>query len=291
MVGLGTWQADTGIVGSAVQHAIKAGYRHIDCASVYKNEKEVGGALKAAVAGGSVARSDLWITSKLWCNSMTPARVREACLETLADLQLDFLDLYLIHWPVAFAWEPENESPMVPRDANGNIKYAEGVSLRDTWHALEALVDEGKIKHLGVSNFNAQILHDLLRYARHRPITNQVELNPSLPQVGLLNFCKQSGVILTAYCPLGHGNLLSDPGVQAIAEKEGCSAAQLLLKWGLQRGTVVIPKSVHHERIEENLAAASLKDISAEDMEAIAALPGRPRICNPKWYGASGVFE
>ena len=275
--GLGTWKSEPDVVYEAVKEAIKVGYRHIDCAAIYCNEEEVGRALSDVIAEGVVKREELWITSKLWNNSHAPEDVKAALEKTLSDLQLDYLDLYLIHWPVHQKKEvflPEGDDIFIPYD---------DIPIIDTWRAMEELVKKDKLKTIGVSNFNIPKLERLLNEAEIKPVMNQVEGHPYLQQPELLDYCRSQYVALTAYSPLGspdrpeqmkaddEQSLLENEVIVSVAERNGVSAGQVLIAWAVQRGTVVIPKSANAVRIAQNLEASEMT-LSEEDMADIAKL-------------------
>ena len=276
-LGLGTWKSEPGEVGAALREAIGAGYRHIDCAAIYMNEREVGQAIAEAIAEGDVRREDLWITSKLWnCNHLA-ADVRPGLEQTLADLGLDYLDLYLIHWPVAF--KPGVTFPRQP------VEYLspDEAPIAQTWAELENAVDDGLCRNIGLSNFSAAKCRAIVDGARIAPTVNQVELHPILAQPDLLASCADMGIHLTAHSPLGSGDRpdvmkrsdepqpMEHRVVHAIADRNQASPAQVLIAWAIQRGTSVIPKSVNPEHIRQNIDASdmTLSDIDMAEMNAL----------------------
>jgi alcohol dehydrogenase (NADP+) len=269
-IGLGTWLSKKNEVFDAVLAAIKIGYRHFDCAYIYGNETEIGRALNHAISIGLVKRTDLFITSKLWNSDHLPERVEIAIRKTILDLQLDYLDLYLIHWPIAFKTNHEQA-----KDATDLLSLEE-MPLTTTWLAMESVKKLGLTKHIGVSNFNIPKLELLINNSNIRPEVNQVELHPYFQQKGLLNYCKSQGIILTAYSPLGSRHLINtDAGITReeiiinIAAKHSCTPAQVLLSWGMQRDVAVIPKSINPVRILENFESLNviLDNIDIERIE------------------------
>lgn len=291
MLGLGTWKADEETVYNAVTEAVRAGYRHVDCAAIYGNEAGIGRALADLIREGVVTREDLWITSKLWNNAHKEADVRPALQRTLADLQLDSLDLYLIHWPVVF--RPDVTFP----ESDDEYLSLDEVPIVETWRALEACVDEGLTRNIGVSNFSARKLEDLLAQCRIRPAVNQVEGHPVLQQPALKAFCDEHGIAVTAYSPLGSSDrpaamqaedepdLMALAPIRDIAAAHNATPAQILLAWALNRGTATIPKSSNPGRLKENLAAADIV-LSEEEMERIRALDQHRRLLTGEiWKG------
>lgn len=276
-LGLGTWKSDPGEVYTAVREAIKIGYRHIDCAVIYGNEAEIGQAFSDAFSDGDVKREELWVTSKLWNNAHLKDDVRPALEQTLKDLQLDYLDLYLIHWPVAL-------KPGVgfPGSADDFLSLTE-IPTAVTWSAMEECAKAGLARHIGVSNFSVKKITELLAECNIRPEVNQIELHPFLQQNQMAEYCNKENIVLTAYSPLGstdrpaqfkapdEPSLFENPTIVAIAKSKGVSPAQVLIRWAIQRGTSVIPKSVNPGRMKQNLDAASM-ELSDEEMQKLAKL-------------------
>ncbi|EGD76485.1 aldo/keto reductase [Salpingoeca rosetta] len=290
-VGLGTWKAEKGKVGAAVKYAVtECGYRHLDCASNYLNEDEIGDALAELFESGAVKREDLWITGKLNNPYHHKEHVMPHLKKTLLDLRLDHLDLWLMHWPVAFKYLQE-----VTQAANpGAAKVDHSVSIRETWEAMEACVEAGLVKHIGLSNVPAIIVHDIMTYAKIKPAVIQNEMHPYCQQPALCEYARRLGIAMTAYSPLGTGSnhswtggdvLLQDPVLAAIAAKHGKTPAQVCIRWAVQRGTVVIPKSTHDHRIRQNIESVGF-ELDEEDMQKIAALDRNFHYLRPNdWYG------
>ncbi|WP_298248205.1 aldo/keto reductase [uncultured Christiangramia sp.] len=292
-IGLGTWKSEKGEVANAVKIALNNGYKHIDCAATYGNEAEVGEAFDEVFGKGDIKREDLWITSKLWNNDHKKEDVIPALKQTLKDLQLEYLDLYLIHWPVAF--KPDVSFPEKAED----FLSLEEVPLIETWKEMIKAKEQGLVKHIGVSNFSIEKLEELMNDTDHAPEMNQVELHPYLQQDKLLEFCSRNGINVTGYSPLGSGDrsdemkaddepsLLENPVINKIAKKHGASAGQILIKWSEQRGTAVIPKSTNEGRIKENLQSAGFQ-LDEDDLKQIADLDDHFRYVTGKFFEMEG---
>jgi len=278
VLGLGTWKSKPGEVEAAVKKALEVGYRHIDCAHAYGNEGEVGRALKFGMEKLKIPRKDLFITSKLWNTFHQPEDVEPAFSTSLKNLGLDYLDLYLIHWPIGFK-KPEDITVNMPKDAKGDLIY-DPVHPTETYLAVEKLVEKGLCKSIGLSNFNAAQIEDVLKRGKIFPVTNQVECHPYWPQDKLKKFCESKKIYLTAYSPLGSPDrpwaatgdpsLLEDSKLAEIAKKHNKSAAQILIRWQIQRGVIVIPKSVTPSRIVQNSEVFDF-ELTADDMKVISS--------------------
>jgi len=275
-LGLGTWQSPPGQVREAVRYAIvEQGYRHIDCAFIYGNEKEVGQALADVFNSTNLTRKDLFITSKVWNTYHSRARVTECCSKSLANLGLEYLDLYLIHWPSGY----QEGEELFPSNGQGGIAYTD-VDYIETWQGMEDCLNNGLVQSIGLSNFNSVQIERVLSNCTVKPMMLQVECHPYLNQKQLFEFCKARDVMLTAYSPLGSPArpaasikptdpiLLEDLRLKEIGKKHSKSAAQVLIRFQIQRGIVVIPKSVTKSRIAENIDVFDF-ELSDQEMETI----------------------
>jgi alcohol dehydrogenase (NADP+) len=268
LLGFGTLIPDAAATISATRDALDAGFRHFDCAERYRNEREVGEALQAGLAAGGIAREDIFVTTKLWNSNHRPARVAPAFEAILERLGLKYLDLYLIHTP--FAFQPGDEQD--PRDQNGNILYDTGVTLLDTWRAMESLVDRGRCRAIGLSDISLEKLLPIYESARIKPAVVQVEAHPYLPETELLEFCEKNDIVFLAFAPLGHGikpGPLEDQVITAIAARVGKTPAQVLLAWAAQRGTALLTTPRSAARARENFDISALPDDAFEQINQI----------------------
>jgi aldehyde reductase len=267
-LGFGTLIPDLTETRSATTNALRVGFRHLDCAERYRNERAVGESLAAEFATHAIAREDVFITTKLWNTNHRPERVEPAFAASCARLGISYVDLYLIHTP--FAFQPGDNYE--PRDQNGNIIYDNGVTLLETWRAMEKLVDAGKCRAIGLSDVVLENLVPLYEAARIKPAVVQVESHPYLPQTELLEFCKAKGIVLLAFAPLGHGirpGPLEDPAVLAIAKQTALTPAQVLLAWGIQRGTAVLTTAKTLERARENYNLSEIPEAAVDEINRI----------------------
>jgi alcohol dehydrogenase (NADP+) len=285
-IGFGTLIPDPDVTRSATRDALKAGYRHFDCAERYRNEREVGEALQAGLAAEGIARDELFVTTKLWNSNHRPERVEPAFDESLERLRIDYLDLYLMHTPFAFQAGDEQD----PRDKNGDIIYDEGVTLLDTWQAMETLVDGGKCRAIGLSDIGLDDLRPLCEQARIKPAVVQVEAHPYLPETELLDFCKTNGIVFLAFAPLGHGikpGPLDDEIIGSIAARLGRTTAQVLLAWAVQRGTALLTTPKSMSRAQENFDVTALPE---DAFDAINQIQTRMRFNEVVKTGSPGFI-
>jgi diketogulonate reductase-like aldo/keto reductase len=267
-LGFGTLIPDGATTLRATREALEAGYRHFDCAERYRNEREVGEALRTGLANGGIAREDIFVTTKLWNSNHRPERVEAAFEGSRERLGVEFLDLYLIHTP--FAFQPGDEQD--PRDQNGAVIYDKSVTLHDTWSAMERLVDQGKCRSIGLSDIGLDQLRGLYEAARIKPAVVQVEAHPYLPETELLEFCKENQIVFLAFAPLGHGirpGPLEDPVITRIAARIGKTPAQVLLAWAIQRGGALLTTPKTAERARENLDVSALPADAFDEINRI----------------------
>lgn len=285
-LGLGTWLSKQGEVAKAVSCALSVGYHHIDCAHVYGNEKEVGEGLKNSFTSNIISRDNVFVTSKLWNTDHHPDDVLPAIKNTLNNLGLQYLDLYLIHWPHNFA---RGKDPF-PKHENGTINYGDLVSITDTWKAMEQCVRLGLTRHIGLSNFNHKQIDEILQACSIKPAVLQCESHPYFTQKKLIGHAKSKGIVFTSYSPLGAPKrpwakadepiLLNDPKLKAIADKKNATVAQLLIRYQIERGNVVIPKSVTPKRIQSNMEVWHF-NLTNDDMKQIESFNRNWRACLP----------
>ena len=293
VLGLGTWKMSDGTAYSAVKTAIENGYRHIDCAWIYENEADVGRALKECLDAGIVKREELWVTSKLWNDRHRAEHVQAALKESLNNLQLDYLDLYLIHWPVA------QQFGVARPESGDQFESLQNVPLVETWNAMQQCTAAGLCRNVGVSNFSQKKIAHLIEATGKAPAANQVESHPFLQQKGLFDYCQENKIAFTAYSPLGSGDrpdgmkqenepsLFDNEVLKEIGQQHELSAAQVMLAWAVNRGTIPIPKSANAQRQQENLAAAST-NLSGEQMQAIAQVDKQHRFVDGTFWEVEG---
>jgi aldehyde reductase len=272
-LGFGTLIPDATETRNATRTALEAGFRHFDCSERYRNEEQVGQAIREAIQAGWINRNELFITTKLWNNNHRPERVQPAIESSRDRLKLEYIDLYLMHTPYAF--RPGDDQD--PRDQNGNVIYDEGVTLMDTWRAMENLVDRGLCKAIGLSDVSLDQVREVFEQARIKPSVVQVESHPYLPQTEILDFCHTNGLALLAFAPLGHGikpGVLEDPVIRAIAQRVNKTPAQVLLAWAIQRGAAVLTTPKTPDRAKENF---DISVLPVDAMEQINAIQTRQR--------------
>jgi len=258
-LGFGTLIPGATETRNATRTALEAGFRHLDCAERYRNEEQVGEAIQQAIQADLLTRQDLFITTKLWNNNHRPERVQPAFESSCDRLQLDYIDLYLIHTP--FAFQPGDEQD--PRDEHGQVVHDSGVTLVETWRALEDLVDGGRCKSIGLSDVTLERLKEIVAVSRIKPAAVQVESHPYLPEWHLLDFCREHGIVVQAFAPLGHAmepRVVDDPVITSIAQRNHKTPAQVALAWAVQRGTAFLTTSTSPRHIRENFEISALPE-------------------------------
>jgi len=272
-LGFGTLIPNAAETRKATTTALGAGFRHFDCSERYRNEEDVGHSFREAIQAGWIQRGDLFITTKLWNNNHRPERVQPAIESSCKRLQVEYIDLYLMHTPYAF--RPGDDQD--PRDENDNVIYDEGITLMDTWRAMEDLVDRGLCTAIGLSDVSLEQLRQVTDQARIKPSVVQLESHPYLPETEILDFCNLNGLVMLAFAPLGHGikpGVLADPVVLAIANRVNKTPAQVLLAWAVQRGTAILTTPKNFDRAKENFNISALP---ADAMDQINAIQTRQR--------------
>ncbi|XP_062076928.1 NADP-dependent D-sorbitol-6-phosphate dehydrogenase-like [Humulus lupulus] len=296
IVGLGVWRMEGKAIRDLIINSIKLGYRHLDCAADYRNETEVGEALSEAFQTGLVKREELFITTKLW--NSDHGHVLEACKDSLKKLQLDYLDLYLVHFPVATKHTGVGTTDSAV-DADGVLEIDTTISLETTWHAMEELVSMGLVRSIGISNYDIFLTRDCLAYSKIKPAVNQIETHPYFQRDCLVKFCQKHGICVTAHTPLGGAtantewfgsiSCLDDPVLQDLAKKYNKTVAQIVLRWGIQRNTIVIPKTSKVERLKENFQVFDF-ELAKEDMDLIKTVDKKLRTNQPAKFWGIDLF-
>ncbi|MBV9734166.1 MAG: aldo/keto reductase [Verrucomicrobia bacterium] len=267
-LGFGTLIPDPSETKKATRFALETGFRQLDSAERYRNETEVGEAMQEVFKEGKIKREEVFVATKLWNSNHRPERVKPAFEASLKRLQLDYIDLYLIHTP--FAFQPGDDQD--PRDESGEVIYDKWVTLLDTWRALESLVDEGRCKAIGLSDVNVEKAKEIVESARIKPAVIHVESHPYLPEWELLAFCNQNGIVLQAFAALGHSSeprLLDDPVITSIAKEVNKTPAQVALAWAVQRGTALLTTSKTPSRIQENFDISTLPEYAMREIKGI----------------------
>mmetsp|Transcript_27593 Transcript_27593/g.67105 ORF Transcript_27593/g.67105 Transcript_27593/m.67105 type:complete len:376 (-) Transcript_27593:286-1413(-) len=309
LVGLGMWKVPKDVCPKVVVQAIRAGYRCFDNACDYGNEEEVGRGLREALDAKLVKREDLWITSKLWNTYHAKEHVRPACLKTLKDLGLKYLDLYMIHFPIAQKFVPfeKRYPPEWSYDPEQKLEFTKSivqvpVPLRETWEAMEALVEEGLVKNIGICNFNTALIRELMKTAKIKPCVLQVELHPYLAQEKLMRFCRKEGIHMTGFSNLGAPSyvelgmatksefVLEKKVVKDIASKKGKTPAQVVLRWHLQRGNSIIPKTSKEHRLKENIGLFDFT-LTSDEMAQISSLDMHKRFNDPGVFADIPIYD
>ncbi|KAK4401436.1 NADP-dependent D-sorbitol-6-phosphate dehydrogenase [Sesamum angolense] len=296
VIGLGVWRMEGKDIKNLIFNAIKIGYRHFDCAADYKNEEEVGEALAEVFQAGLVKREDLFITTKLW--NSDHGHVVEACKDSLKKLHLGYLDLYLVHFPVATRHTGVGTTASAFGE-DGVLDIDTTVSLETTWHAMEDLISMGLVRSIGISNYDIFLTRDCLAYAKVKPAVNQIEAHPYFQRDSLVKFCQKHGVCVTAHTPLGGAtantelfgsvSCLDDPVLKGLAKKYHKTVALIVLRWGIQRNTVIIPKSSKVERLEENFLVFDF-ELTEEDMDLIKTIDRNYRTNQPAKFWGVDVY-
>ncbi|RIA93022.1 xylose reductase 2 [Glomus cerebriforme] len=305
LIGVGMWQVPRDKATNLVIESLKIGYRLVDAASDYGNEKEIGLGLKKAFDTGIVKREDIFVTSKLWNTNHARKHVREACERSLRDLQLDHLDLYLIHFPISLKYvDPDVRQPAEWfDDVEKKETIPENITIQETWQAMEELVDAGLVKNIGVSNFCGALILELLKFARIKPSVLQIEHSPYLTQERLINYVKSQGIAVTGYSNFGnlsykgvfpHADsapiLFDQPVIKELANKYGKSPAQIVLKWSIQRQIAIIPKSLKPERLAQNRDLSGF-ELTQEELHKISSLNTNLRFNDPGLYSIFPIFD